>query len=185
MSTVSTPAEQRIIFYDVSWETYLALASETDRPGKRIAYNQGVMEIMEAAAVKSTTFRRSDEQRGFEADESFYIANEGAVRGKDHIDLSIDPPPDLVIEVDITRSSMNKFPIYGGLKVPEVWIYDGDSLVVYRYTQGGHYDEAAQSSVLPQFPLVEALRCLDKRNDASQTELIRTFLGCVRQRKQG
>lgn len=207
MSTVNAPAEQRVVFYDVSWETYLALAAGTDRPGKRIAYDQGVMEIMspgklhedvgrligrmveafteeleiDAAAVKSTTFRRSDERRGFEADESFYITNESVVRGKDDIDLATDPPPDLVIEIDISRSSMNKFPIFGGLEVPEVWIFDGESLIVYVRTQGAIYEAWEHSAVLPAFPLEMAARCLEGRHDMSQTELIREFRKHVRE----
>jgi len=211
MSTIHALAEQRVVLNDVTWETYLALATETDRPGKRIAYDQGVMEIMspgilhenagrligrmvevfteelniEAAAVKSTTFRRSDKKRGFEADESFYIANESAIRGKHHIDLSIDPPPDLVIEIDISRTSMNKFAIYGGLEVPEVWIYDGQSLIVYLHAKGPNYDMANQSAALQRFPLTEAVRCLDRRHQLSQTELIRGFRGYVRRQMQG
>ena len=207
MSTVNTSAEQRVVLNDVAWETYLALTIETDRPGKRIAYDQGVMEIMspgklhedigrligrmveafteeleiDAAAVKSTTFRRSDERRGFEADESFYITNERVVRDKDEIDLATDPPPDLVIEIDISRSSMNKFPIFGGLEVPEVWIYDGESLIVYVRSQGAIYGVWQHSAVLPAFPLEMAARCLEGRHEKSQTELIREFRNHVRE----
>lgn len=201
MSTINLPAEQRVVLNDVPWEIYLAITTDTDRPGKRIAYDQGVMEIMspgklhedigrligrmvevfteeleiDAAAVKSTTFRRSDERRGFEADESFYITNENAIRGKDDIDLAIDPPPDLVIEIDISRTSMNKFPIFGGLHVPEVWIYDGESLVVYIRTHGAIYEASERSAVLPTFPLDVAALCLERRHEMSQTEWIRRF----------
>ena len=79
---------------------------------------------------------------------------------------------------------MNKFPIYGSLKVPEVWIYNGASLDVYLHTHGDDFDQVKQSSALPRFPLSEALRCLDKRHECSQTELIRAFRDYVRKHMQ-
>ncbi|MEX0819463.1 MAG: Uma2 family endonuclease [Pirellulaceae bacterium] len=210
MSTVNTPAEQRVVLHDVSWDTYLALISETDRPGKRIAYDQGVLEIMspgmlhenagrligrmievfteerdiEICSSASTTFKRDDLKRGFEADESYYIANARAVRGVDEIDLSIDPPPDLAIEVDITRSSIRKFSIYGSIGVPEIWRYDGSEVHVYVLGNEETYESVKASAVLPGFPFDEAIRVLDRRHEIGETSLIRSFRGHVRQQTQ-
>ena len=58
----------------------------------------------------STTFNREDLERGFEPDSCFYIQNEERIRGKNRIDLAFDPPPELVIEIDITSPSINKLP---------------------------------------------------------------------------
>lgn len=199
MNTVNAPAEQRVIFNNIRWETYLALAAEDDRPGKRIAYDQGVMEIMspgmlhehiaaligrmvntfteeneiDACSSAGTTFKRDDVERGFEADDSYYITNNEAVRGKDEIGLSIDHPPDLAIEVDISRSSMPKFAIYRSIGVPELWRYDGDAILVYILDQSGEYTRSHASRVLHDFPFKEAQSVLDRRQEESDTSLIK------------
>lgn len=72
---------------------------------------------------------------GIEPDSCFYIQNELSIRGKEKIDLSVDPPPDLMIEVDITNSSKGKLPIYAALGIPELWIYDGNQLSIYHLQQ--------------------------------------------------
>ena len=79
-------------------------------------------------SVASTTFRRSDLTQAFEADESYYIANVDAIRRKPEVDLSIDPPPDLVIEVEITKSAIDKMPLFAAMGVSEVWRHDGERL---------------------------------------------------------
>jgi Uma2 family endonuclease len=98
----------------------------------------------------STTFRREDLQRGFEPDSCFYVQNEERVRGKVEIDPSVDPPPDLVIEVDITSPSLDRFPIYARFGVPEVWCYDGEKVVVYEL-RNAQYVDVANSLALPWF----------------------------------
>lgn len=209
MSTVSTPAEQRVVFNHVSWNTYLALAAEDNRPGKRICYDQGVMEIMspgmlhehisalisrminvfteeheiDACSSAGTTFKRDDVERGFEADESYYITNCKAVLGKDEVDLSFDPPPDLAVEVDISRSSMPKMPIYRSIGVPELWRYDGQAMLVYVLQQNGEYEQTDSSSVLPNFPFIEAQTVLERRQEESETSLIKKFREFVRSQK--
>ena len=132
MSTVPASSEQRVVLRSVSWETYLALTEESESGSGRMTYDQGVLEIMapgmpheiakrligrmietftlcrgiEIRSSSSTTFKRSELQRGFEADESYYIQHACELRGVREIDLSIHPPPDLVIEVDMTNSSI-------------------------------------------------------------------------------
>jgi Uma2 family endonuclease len=98
----------------------------------------------------STTFRREDLRRGFEPDSCFYVQNEERVRGKVEIDSAVDPPPDLVIEVDITSPSLDRFPIYARFGVPEVWRYDGERVVVYEF-RNAEYVEVANSLALPWF----------------------------------
>ena len=121
------------------------------------AYNRSIALLIETLAEQldmdvydlgSTTFRREDLERGFEPDSCFYIRNEDRVRGKDRIDLAVDPPPDLVIEVDITSPSINKLSIYAGLGVPEVWRYDGEKLEILQLGNDG-YVEVPESAALP------------------------------------
>jgi len=102
----------------------------------------------------STTFKREDLGRGFEPDESFYFSENAArirelVRNKGDIVLDEgDPPPDLIVEVDITNPSLNKLPIYAALGVPEVWRHDGERLVILRLRSAEGYTEAGESGFL-------------------------------------
>ncbi|HEX5915925.1 MAG TPA: Uma2 family endonuclease [Rubrobacter sp.] len=177
MESVKSRAEQRVLLRNISWETYERLLDERgDSRVPRLAYDRGDLEIMSpssehesvayfvallvavlaeemrvnAYGVGSTTYRRGDIGRGFEPDASFYIRNEERIRGKPRIDLSVDPPPDLVVEVDITSPSLDKFPIYARLDVPEVWRYDGERVVVYEL-RDTEYVEVANSLALPWF----------------------------------
>lgn len=147
METVKSPAEQRVLLSNVSWETYERLLEDhQDSSAPRFTFDRGMLEIMspspeheklnrriaqlvlavtekmgiESEDLGSTTFRRKDLERGFEPDSCFYIQNEERVRGKDRIDPSVDPPPDLVIEIDLTSPSINKLPVYAPLEIPEV-----------------------------------------------------------------
>ena len=175
METVKSPAEQRVVLHNISWNTYeRLLADHENNSAPRLTYDRGELEIMspspeheklnrriaqlvlavaeeldiEAEDLGSTTFRREDLERGFEPDSCFYVQNEEQVRGKDRIDLAVDPPPDLVIEIDITSPSFSKLPIYAQIGVPEVWRYDGERMTIL-VLEGSDYAERTESIVLP------------------------------------
>jgi Uma2 family endonuclease len=199
MSTVTRGTEQRVLLNDVSWATFAALSKEAR--GGRLAYDQGRLEIMspsfehesikgligrlvevfteevdlDIASAGSTTLSREDLARAIESDECYYVAGAQQVRGKDHIDLPIDPPPDLVIEVDISRSSVDKLVICAAIGVPEVWRYDGTAVEVYTRREDGRYDKSEASVVLPQFPVDEMNRVLQNRGSRSETQIARDF----------
>jgi Uma2 family endonuclease len=175
METVKGPAEQRVMLHNVSWETYARLVDERgDRRVPRFAYDRGELEIMSPSTehesvayflgllvalfagvtgvnvygVGSTTFKREDLERGFEPDSCFYVQNEERIRGKSRIDLDVDPPPDLVIEVDITSPPLAKFPIYARIGVREIWRHDGERVSIF-VLRGGEYAEIVESTMLP------------------------------------
>ena len=175
METVKSPAEQRVVLHNISWNTYeRLLADHENNSAPRLTYDRGELEIMspspehekfnrriaqlvlavaeeldiEAEDLGSTTFRREDLERGFEPDSCFYIQNEEQVRGKARIDLAMDPPPDLVTEIDITSPSFSKLPIYAQIGVPEVWRYDGERMTIL-VLEGSDYAERTESIVLP------------------------------------
>ena len=201
MSTAPASSEQRVVLRSVSWETYLALTEESASGSGRMTYDQGVLEIMapgmpheiakrligrmietftlcrgiEIRSSSSTTFKRSELQRGFEADESYYIQHASELRGVREIDLSIHPPPDLVIEVDMTNSSIPKKELFAAMKIPEVWRYDGESLWMGRLYDD-NYQDLKQSVVLPGFPRELASKLLDRQVEENETVLIRSFL---------
>lgn len=159
MAAVLNPTEQKVIIEHVSWQTYERLLTDlADRSAPRLTYDCGVLEIMSPTSrheelnhnlalivtilaatldldvrnLGSTTFRREDLNRGFEPDSCFYIEHEAAVRGIAKLDLNHDPPPDLVIEINITSGSLDKFPIYRQVGVPEIWRYDSHRLTIFH-----------------------------------------------------
>mgnify|MGYP001275658409 FL=1 len=108
----------------------------------------------------STTFNRQDLLKGFEPDSSYYIERTPQVLGKRELDLTVDPPPDLVIEVDITRSSLNRFPVFAALGVPEVWRFDGERFTFY-ILRGDRYVEIPVSAALPPLTAANATTLLE------------------------
>lgn len=169
-------AMQRVILYGVSWDTYERLLADLqDSHAVHCAYDRGVLEIMAPSAeherpnrtialfveevaaemgidvdnVGSNTFKREDLARGFEPDTCFYIQNAERVKGKTRIDLTLDPPPDLVIEIAITSPLLNKFPIFAALGIPEIWRYDGKAVTIYVLEQG-EYRAQETSLALPK-----------------------------------
>jgi Uma2 family endonuclease len=160
----------------VSWETYeRLLADHLDASVPHFTYDRGRLEIMSPSLeheqykqaftmlvemladdlgidimnLGSTTFKRSELERGFEADVCFYVQRAAQMRGKSHIDPAIDPAPDLVIEVEVTSPALNKLPIYAEFGVPEVWRYDGSRLVILELS-GSQYLERARSLAFPK-----------------------------------
>ena len=175
VAAVASPPEARVTLHGVSWRTYESLLADfVDRSVPHFTYDRGVLEIVSpgseherdnrtlamlveivAAAlsipvddVGSMTYKREDLQRGFEPDSSFYIQNEARVRGRVQIDPATDPPPDLVIEVDITSPSLDKFPIFAQMGVPEVWRCDQGRVSIHRL-EAGSYLDSDSSGVLP------------------------------------
>jgi Uma2 family endonuclease len=140
------------------------LLSDFDgRLGMRMNYDQGVLEILSPIFVEhelydrllafvvetladtmgleyrstgAATFKREDLQRGFEPDSSYYPQNEPRVRGKLHFDFSVDPPPDLAVEIDIAHTSTGKLGLYAAMGVPEVWIYNGRQVSMFVFRGG-------------------------------------------------
>jgi Uma2 family endonuclease len=95
-----------------------------------------------------TTYRRNDLERGFEPDASFYIQHEAQVRDRPEIDLTVDPPPDVVLEMEMSRSALDKLPLFASMGVPEVWRCDGQRVTILILEQD-RYRESPSSLALP------------------------------------
>jgi Uma2 family endonuclease len=147
------PSGSSLRVEDVSWEEYEQLLDDLGAGyAARISYDEGRMEIEALASIHeknkglihrlimalsdeldidiesfgSTTFRKKLLKKGAEPDDCFYIQNAASVIGKEDLDLKEDPPPDLILEIDRTSASLNKFPIYASFGVPEIWrVYKG------------------------------------------------------------
>ena len=168
-------ADDCVVLSCVSWETYeRLLADDEERRVPRITYDQGVLELVTAStpheedalvfahlvfivaanlgipirSIGSTTFRRKDLERGFEPDASFYIQNEERIRGQRQIDLTVDPPPDLILEMEMSRSALDKLPLFASMGIPEVWRCDGQRVTIL-ILERDHYRESSTSLALP------------------------------------
>ncbi len=205
MLVQSTPAEQRTVLHNISWETFEALLQETgeDR-GSRFAYDCGTLEIMTplfehenpkiqldrlifALAVElkikirsagSTTLKRQPIAKGIEPDSCYYIQNEPAIRGKQQLDLRTDPAPDLAIEIDITSSSVNKFNIYAALSVAELWRYDGEVLKFYQLMES-QYIEINFSKAFPLISVSDMNRFIQQSKTMDEVDLVESFRSWV------
>jgi len=162
--------EQRLTLHDVSWDTYEKLLEAFgEHRAARLTYDRGVLEFMvpleehenpsdligvfirtlveesgwNIKSLASTTLKREDLKKAAEPDKCYYIQNESLVRGRT-IDLNLDPPPDLVVEVDITHTDIDKNALYAQLGIPEFWRYDGVALRIYQL-QLGEYQEVSTS----------------------------------------
>jgi Uma2 family endonuclease len=175
INTVSAPpAEQRLTLYNVSWETYEKLLEAFgERRSVRLHYDEGILEFMvpleahetpsdligafirtlvvegglNVKGLASTTLRRPQLEKGAEPDKCYYIQNEPLVRGK-IVDLEQDPPPDLVLEVDITHTDINKNRLYAQIGIPEFWRFNGQVLTIYQLVEGT-YEEVNASPTFP------------------------------------
>jgi Uma2 family endonuclease len=113
------------------------------------------------------THRREDLKRGFEPDECYYIQNWKKVAGIREIDFTRDPPPDLCVEAEVSRTLLERLPIYAAFKIPEVWRYNGERLLVLHLQVDGSYQESSISRALPTLPLAELPRFLSQAEDLS------------------
>jgi Uma2 family endonuclease len=207
MTTAIASPTNITILQGIQWDTYQNLVRDLEsQPGMRLTYDDGILEIMmprpphetfkkllgrfvevmteeigiEIRSLGSTTWTREDLQKGLEPDECYYIQNELAVRGKDVIDLTIDPPPDLAIEVDSTSSSMNRMGIYATLGVPEVWRFDREILTILSLVNDD-YQPRDMSLVLPMFNAAVLKSFLELSLTMGETSLIRHVRQWVRE----
>jgi Uma2 family endonuclease len=173
--TFTQKRSDRILLHNFSWQQFENLLINLgNNRASRIAYDAGTLEIMtplpeheyfkqslsiaiediaevleyDYESYGSTTWRREAKQAGLEPDNCFYFQNEALIRGKIQFDLNEDPPPDLALEIDLTSKSLNRFPIYARLGIPELWCYEDGILKIYCL-QGESYLEVEQSRIFP------------------------------------
>ena len=180
MTTVA--ATSSVLLSPVSWHTYASLSQDLGEQQKvQLIYDQGRLEIvmspylpphekysnllhgmvlilaeefdLEIYSLGSTTLRRADLHRAVEPDRAYYIQHESLARGKQEFDFKQFPPPDLVIEVDITSPSIDKLPLYQALGIPEIWRYDEKNFYLYQLAPSGEYVLGRESIAFQPLPL--------------------------------
>ncbi len=209
MSTVEVSRPQRLVLYGEPWETYVRLLRLFDeRRHLRITYDRGALEIMTLSpehehlkyvirrlietlteelglpimGYGSMTIKRRKKMRGLEPGECFWIQNEALVRNQKKYDLRRDPPPDLIVEVDVSRSSVNRMGIYAALRVPEVWRFRNDRLDFCVLGDDAKFEIQPASRAFPGVLSDDVNRFLALRGQMDQNTLIRQFREWIRTR---
>lgn len=198
-------AEKRVALYHISWQAYKQIIDALgNNRAARLTYYKGTLEIVspleehESASdrigilihilteelnlniksMASTTLNKPELKIGVEPDKCYYIQNEPVVRGK-KVDLAVDPPPDLVLEVDITHTDINKKQLYQEMKVPEFWRYNGKALTIYLLNQS-EYQEFETSLTFPLLTKSMIYEFLAQCNTQGETQTKRTFRAWLR-----
>ena len=197
---------QRIQLQEVNWNEFEAILDELgDKRACRIAYSDGILEIrmplpehevdkeligdmvkilleeldIDNECFGSTTFKRQDVAKEIEPDQCFYIENHAVMIGKRRVDLTVDPPPDLAIEVDVT--SKTGLDVYLSLGVPELWRFEDGRLRI-SLLQDEQYQDVNSSPHFPQFPIVDGVsRFLDRAQTEGRSQTLKAFRQWVRE----
>jgi Uma2 family endonuclease len=199
-------AEDRVILHNVSWQTFESLLNDLgDRRKTLFHYLNGTLEIMSPLSLHEGSSRFFDRlltvyvdeleidmrclgsllmkipelKIGGEPDSCYYLANELRIRAQESVIVGQDPPPDLVLEVDITNPSDRRLPIYALLGVPEVWRYDGYSLE-FLALQDGDYIPIEKSLAFPDLPAAIIVEYVQKRLTLGESATLREFRKWVR-----
>ncbi|HAJ61737.1 MAG TPA: hypothetical protein DCP31_22885 [Cyanobacteria bacterium UBA8543] len=200
------PPGHKVFLEDVTWQEFETILEELgEHWASRVAYAQGILEIMTPLSehetsklfitnfieilleeldidfypLGSTTFKNEEMLKGIEPDNCFYIQNEAAVRGRERLDLSVAPPPDLALEIDVNyRTHPN---IYEALGVPELWRFEKGKLQI-NVLRDGKYIEFAFSPIFPKLPLVEVItQYLSQIKTDGRNKTMRAFRTWVRE----
>jgi Uma2 family endonuclease len=192
-SELQPVGEQRVVLRGLSWDAYLQILNALPQSrGSRLTYDDGVLEItvplelhefsgrliecfvramveltgQKIKTMGSTTMNYPNLKKGAEPDNAYYIQNQPLVKGR-NVDFSQDPPPDLVVEVDITHTYIAKNQFYASLGVPEFWLFNGKVWRIYQL-QESVYVEVALS---PTFPQVQKERLYTFLEEAKEDEI--------------
>ena len=197
----------RLTLRGVPWSLYDQLLAVVANGLPRMTYDRGLLELempskthealkwisgrfveayaeesgIDYDAAGSTTWRRAAIEGGLEADESYYIQNYSRVRGRE-VDLAVDPPPDLAIEIDLSPPDVDKASVYARLGVPEIWRWRDGRLVVLERQSNGEYIERQKSLALPDFPIADLAMVLGGYPEADPARSVAQFRRRVREK---
>ncbi|HEX6185865.1 MAG TPA: Uma2 family endonuclease [Pyrinomonadaceae bacterium] len=203
------PAGAKLELPNIDWDEYehLLTQMESQHPGHRLTYHCGRLIVvspnreheffklfmsrmaniladelgLEIEATGATTLRRRKLGKGVEPDESFYVQNAAHLVGHLEFDLDVDPPPDIAVEIDMTNDSLDKFPIYAALGVPEIWRYDGQTTQFYKLA-GESYEVMENSLAFPTLTAQVLTLHLELSKNEGQTAALKAFRQMLRSR---
>jgi Uma2 family endonuclease len=195
------PEDTVVTFHDVSWEEYEDLLERVgEARGLRISYGEGTMQVvtfsteheaysefisgmMSMLSVRlrinicffgSSTIRKKQRRKGKEPDKCFYVQTAPLLGNRQKLDFEKDPPPDVAVEIDIHHASRDKFTIYAGLGVPEVWLYDGKQLTIHLL-RGSRYVKATASQALPMLTSAVLTEFLTRMREDGEFQAMLAF----------
>lgn len=195
--TLALPSRMR----DVTWKQYDTLLKALPDHRLRHTYDRGWLEMMSPSGKHeklksfigrliehmtisigmriecfgSATRRRRSLRRGLEPDETYFIANEPAMRGRFDYRPDRDPPPDLAVEVDLRRPSSRRMRIYAALRIPEIWKYDAKGTRFYALAKSGDYHEIENSLSFPFITPADIDRYIDRLPHEATDDVIISF----------
>ncbi len=202
------PAGAKLELPDIDWDEYENLLSQMgDFPGHRLSYDRGRLIIvspkrehesfklffsrmgqvlaeelsLDIESTGATTLRRKKLAKGVEADESYYVQNAGRIIGHLELDLDVHPPPDVAVEIDMSHDSLDKFPIYAALGVPEIWRYDGVATRFYKLA-GENYEPIQNSLAFPTLTDKVVTQHLELSKTDGHTAALKAFRQTLRSR---
>jgi Uma2 family endonuclease len=200
-----------IVLQGISWDVYESLLAQLERVRQRIylTYDRGTLEIMPPSpfhekyktiiarlietlslelnipivSLGSTTFKREDLERGLEPDECYYVQHAARMSNRFELDMQVDPPPDLAVEMDYTHHAVDRDAVYGALGVPEIWQYDGNRLIASRRNDSGEYEPTETSVAFPFLLISDIARFVQMSRTAGEHAAVIAFRDWVRQTK--
>jgi Uma2 family endonuclease len=202
----STEPLEHVVMYDVSWETYEKLLEAFEERRFPHTYVDGTLEIttishehewlkkilarfienlsmelkVRITSSGSTTLRRELKKRGLEPDESYYIANYAVVRGLKRINLNRHPPPDLIVEIDVTHKSLDRLEPYAKLGVPEIWQHSDKGIRFLKRISESSYRVVKRSVFFPGVGSDDIQRFLNLAEELDEFDLVNTFVDWAR-----
>lgn len=194
---------------DVTWKQYTAFLEAIGDAGCRHCYSNGTLEMMSPRkdhdwlkrfvgriveqiafefdiniqCIGSTTITSEAVGRGFQPDEAYYIANESAVRGKEIFEPDVDPPPDLLIEVDLTSSSTSRLPCFAAMRVPEVWRVVDFQVEFLHLGGDSQYSQSEFSHSLPMLKPANVNEALERLHEQTENKVLRDLIAKLRSRQ--
>jgi Uma2 family endonuclease len=196
---------QSLVLHDISWQSYKDICAALPEKYLHLSYDRGTLEFMVLSTAHersksligllifvlaeeldrvigsfgSFTHQRQDLLRGLEPDQCYYLAHFKKVQKKRQIDLSQDPPPDLAVEIEISRSQVDRMGIYQVLKIPEIWRFDGRKLLVH-VLKNGRYQVQRASPSFPEITVGDLVRFMESGFKKGDRAMVRAFRPWVR-----
>src|SRR6266852_3316123 len=194
-------ADSVLVQHGISWSDYEELLDAIGEASSlRICYDEGTLQVMSPSSKHehvaklierlvdllsirqrtkvlfygSATLKKQSEQKGAEPDACFYVQTADAVGTKEQIDFDTDPPPDVVVEIDIHHESISKLPIYAAFGIPELWRDDGETLTIYQL-RDGQYVLSNASQALPVLTSAVLTEFLARSPKEDQYDIVLAF----------
>ena len=194
--------ELRRVLHGIAWDGYQRFLEALGDVRLRHTFDRGTLEMMTPRkdhdwisrllgrmidsmalaldvpiqSMGSTTLSAAGAERGLQPDEAYYVAHEPQVRGKETYDPQHDPPPDLVVEVDVTKTSIPRLPVYAAIGVSEIWRYNDRRIEFYRLSADGRYEAIERSVAFPLVAPADVTRFLDLRHTTDEHSVVRAFV---------